>query len=72
MRQLKTMEALKADEKLSDIFDYYVGDLEVPEEGNMQDLLGGECGRGSSGCEGKESLKISGYHHTNKAVQNKI
>ena len=42
MRQLKTMEALKADEKLSDIFDYYVGELEVPEEGDMQDLLGGD------------------------------
>ena len=42
MRQLTTMEALKADEKLADIFDFYVGDLEVPEEGSMQDLLGGD------------------------------
>ena len=42
MRQLTTMEALKADEKLADIFDFYVGDLEVPEEGSMQYLLGGD------------------------------
>ena len=42
MRQLKTMEALAADEKLSDIFDYYVGELDIPKEGNMQDLLGGD------------------------------
>lgn len=42
MIQIKTMEALKADETLSDLFDYLTGQLELPEDGELLSLVGGD------------------------------
>ena len=41
MIQITTMEALRANENLSDIYDFYVEDLFLPEEGDLLELLGG-------------------------------
>ena len=42
MIQITTMDALRTNEALSDVYYYYFRELGVPEEGNMQDLLGGD------------------------------
>ena len=41
MIQITTMEALKANESLSDVYDFYLEELFLPEEGDLLELLGG-------------------------------